>query len=168
MNAGQTTILENSNRQKVGLELLIIFALSITVFIAASHYDILEKIVQFSHKHEIWELDEIITVSIFLVFAIAIFTLRRWIELRKIKIVLLQRNQELQNAISEIKQLRGIIPICSGCKKIRDDEGYWHQVESYVRDHSEATFSHGICPDCLVEMYPECFEDEEQEKNEPS
>jgi two-component system, response regulator PdtaR len=62
-------------------------------------------------------------------------------------------NTELQEALAEIRTLKGILPICATCKKIRDDEGYWHQVEVYVRDHSDAEFSHGICPDCLKKFY---------------
>lgn len=61
--------------------------------------------------------------------------------------------QELQKALDEIKTLQGIIPICSFCKKIRDDQGYWSQVEAYVSLHSEAQFSHGICPECLKKHY---------------
>ena len=53
---------------------------------------------------------------------------------------------ELKNAREEIKSLRGIIPICASCKKIRDDKGYWNQIEAYISEHSEADFSHGICP----------------------
>jgi two-component system, response regulator PdtaR len=64
-------------------------------------------------------------------------------------------NKELQDALAEIKTLKGILPICATCKKIRDDEGYWHQVEVYIHDHSDAEFSHGICPDCLKKYYPE-------------
>ena len=55
---------------------------------------------------------------------------------------------ELQEALDNIKALEGLIPICANCKKIRDDEGFWQDVEVYVRDHSEAEFSHGICPGC--------------------
>lgn len=62
---------------------------------------------------------------------------------------------KLQDAIDKIKVLKGIIPICANCKKIRDDKGYWNQIESYIKKHSEADFSHGICPDCLRELYPE-------------
>jgi hypothetical protein len=62
---------------------------------------------------------------------------------------------KLQKTIDEVIVLRGILPICSLCKKIRDDDGYWHQVESYVRSHSEADFTHGICPDCMKELYPD-------------
>ncbi len=55
----------------------------------------------------------------------------------------------------EIKILRGLLPMCSKCKKIRDDEGFWKQVDSYIEEHSEVTFTHGICPDCLTELYGE-------------
>ncbi len=60
-------------------------------------------------------------------------------------------SDQVTQAMSEIKTLRGIIPICAGCKKIRDDQGYWQQLESYLTTHSEALFSHGLCPDCLKE-----------------
>ena len=63
--------------------------------------------------------------------------------------------QELQETYNKLKKLSGLIPICSHCKKIRDDSGYWNQVEKYISDHSDAVFSHGICPDCLKELYPE-------------
>ncbi len=61
---------------------------------------------------------------------------------------------ELQEALSEIKTLRGFIPICAHCKKIRDDQGYWNRIENYIQDHTDAQFSHGICPDCVKEIYP--------------
>ena len=61
---------------------------------------------------------------------------------------------ELQNALAEVKKLRGFLPICSSCKKIRDDKGYWNQIESYIRDHSEAEFTHSICPECTKKLYP--------------
>ena len=60
----------------------------------------------------------------------------------------------LQKAISDVKILSGLLPICASCKKIRDDQGYWYQLESYIVDHSEAVFTHGICPDCRDELYP--------------
>ncbi|MDD5286371.1 MAG: MASE3 domain-containing protein [Desulfuromonadaceae bacterium] len=66
--------------------------------------------------------------------------------------------KSLQKAMEEIKELKGILPICMHCKKIRDDSGYWSQLEIYIRDHSSADFSHGICPDCLKEHYPEYVE----------
>lgn len=65
------------------------------------------------------------------------------------------RTEELQQAQSKIKILKGFLPICANCKKIRDDNGAWNQIESYIRDHSEAEFSHGICPVCAKELYPD-------------
>lgn len=62
---------------------------------------------------------------------------------------------ELREKEKEVKILRGFLPICASCKEIRDDKGYWHQIESYISDHSEAEFSHGICPKCAKKLYPE-------------
>jgi hypothetical protein len=66
-----------------------------------------------------------------------------------------EREEELSAALARIKTLSGLLPICSICKRIRDDKGYWHLVEEYMRQHSEAQFSHGICPKCLDEKYPD-------------
>jgi len=62
---------------------------------------------------------------------------------------------ELREALAKVKLLSGFIPICASCKKIRNDQGYWQQLESYIRDHSEAEFSHGICPECAEKFYGE-------------
>ncbi|RWX51762.1 Cache domain-containing protein [Candidatus Electrothrix marina] len=70
-----------------------------------------------------------------------------------------QRTEKLQEAMSKVKVLSGFLPICASCKKIRDDKGYWNQIESYIREHSEADFSHGICPDCAKKLYPELYEE---------
>lgn len=67
--------------------------------------------------------------------------------------------QQLQEALGKVKTLSGFLPICTSCKKIRDDKGYWNQIETYIREHSEAEFSHGICPDCVRKLYPEEYED---------
>ena len=69
--------------------------------------------------------------------------------------------RELQEALKEIKHLRGILPICSICKSIRDDKGYWEQVDVYIQKHSQADISHGICPKCAKELYPNFDLDEE-------
>jgi len=61
----------------------------------------------------------------------------------------------LEKTLNEVKTLRGILPICSFCKKIRNDKGYWDQVEVYIRDHTDVDFSHGVCPDCMEKHYPE-------------
>jgi PAS domain S-box-containing protein len=66
--------------------------------------------------------------------------------------------RDLQSALANVKSLSGLLPICAGCKKIRDDKGYWDQVESYIQKHSEAKFSHGLCPDCIKKWYPDLKE----------
>jgi len=66
--------------------------------------------------------------------------------------------EELQEALNKVNLLGGLLPICASCKKIRDDKGYWNQIETYIRDHSEAEFSHGICPDCAKKLYPEFYD----------
>ena len=65
-----------------------------------------------------------------------------------------KRAEELEAATREIKILSGFLPICANCKKIRDDKGYWNQIETYIHAHSEARFSHGICPECRKKLYP--------------
>lgn len=75
------------------------------------------------------------------------------LELKRQKELLEQRTVELEEALSKVRVLSGIIPICASCKKIRDDRGFWNQVEMYIRDHSDAMFSHGVCPECLQNLY---------------
>lgn len=67
--------------------------------------------------------------------------------------------EELKEAMQRIKTLSGLIPICASCKKIRDDRGYWKQVETYIKEHTEAEFSHGICPDCAKRLYPNYYKE---------
>jgi AmiR/NasT family two-component response regulator len=71
-------------------------------------------------------------------------------------------NAQLQEALDKVKTLSGLLPICVSCKRIRDDQGYWHRVEAYIEAHSEAEFSHGLCSDCAQRLYPEYFQDEGQ------
>ncbi|HAJ26538.1 MAG TPA: hypothetical protein DCG53_04730 [Syntrophus sp. (in: bacteria)] len=68
-----------------------------------------------------------------------------------------EERRRLQQTLDEVRTLRGIVPICANCKKIRDDKGFWNQVEKYVSEHTEAEFSHGICPDCTKKLYPDIY-----------
>jgi len=72
--------------------------------------------------------------------------------------------KKLKEALGEVRTLKGLIPICSSCKKVRNDEGYWDQIERYISEHSKAKFSHGICPDCMKKLYPGFIEDDGIEK----
>ena len=94
----------------------------------------------------------LVLVGIFLSTVIAFFTVRYVLRAEK---ALLHERYELQKALSEVKTLRGFLPICSSCKKIRDDTGYWNQLEAYIHNHTEAQLSHGICPDCAEKLYPD-------------
>ncbi len=83
--------------------------------------------------------------------------LREWNLLQERKQAEAQRKKliaDLREALAKVRMLSGFLPICANCKKIRDDKGYWNQIESYIRDHSEAEFSHGICPECAKKLYP--------------
>jgi DNA repair exonuclease SbcCD ATPase subunit len=79
-------------------------------------------------------------------------------ELIAVKRDLQQKTMELQEALDQVKQLKGLLPICASCKKIRDDKGYWQSVEHYISAHTEAQFSHDICPECMKKLYPEYCE----------
>lgn len=73
---------------------------------------------------------------------------------------------ELAHAIARIKVLDGLVPICSNCKKIRDDHGFWNLLEDYISAHSDAQFSHGICPDCIEELYPKVWAKMQKDKTD--
>lgn len=93
--------------------------------------------------------------SMFFTGVVRDITERKWAEAEREKLIL-----ELKEALSKVKQLSGMLPICASCKKIRDDKGYWKQIESYIGDHSEAEFTHGICPECVKKLYPDIIDEE--------
>lgn len=78
-----------------------------------------------------------------------------------------QTIQQLQVALEEVKALRGLLPICSYCKNVRDDKGYWSQIESYISSHSEAQFTHSVCPDCASKHFPELHQSQASEHTSP-
>ncbi|MDA8433002.1 MAG: response regulator, partial [Nitrospiraceae bacterium] len=73
---------------------------------------------------------------------------------------------KLRDALENVKKLSGLLPICSSCKKIRDDRGYWNQIETYISEHSEALFTHGLCDECTKKMYPEYYDRIKERKKE--
>jgi PAS domain S-box-containing protein len=87
-------------------------------------------------------------------------------ERKRVEMKLEKTVTELHQALSEIKTLQGIIPICSSCKKIRDDEGFWNQIDLYINKFTSAEVSHGICPDCCKKLYPEIYERKFRHKTE--
>jgi len=100
----------------------------------------------------------IIALSLLLSIVVILFFENKNISKRKV--VEIQHEKMTagpQKAITKIKKLRGVLPTCSNCKNIRDDKGYWKQIESYISDHSQAVFTHTICPKCAKKLYPELF-----------
>ena len=91
-------------------------------------------------------------------FALLRIRVRNHIALKEQRDLLARQKAELEAALARVKQLEGIIPICMDCKKIRDDQESWHQLEAYISKHSEAQFSHGFCPDCFATRYPDLEE----------
>lgn len=107
-------------------------------------------------------LRELRSVSTELTLARQEITKRKKVEAEQRRLI-----QQLEEAAKQINQLRGLLPICSFCKKIRDDQGYWNQIEQYISEYSEATFSHGICPECLEEQYPDIANKSKKDKTSP-
>jgi len=103
----------------------------------------------------------LVLAGVLLAVAIAFFTVRH---VFKVENVLVHERNELQKALSEIKTLSGLLPICASCKMIRDDKGYWNQIEAYIRDRSEAEFSHSICPECAERLYSDLIEENQNLK----
>ena len=90
-------------------------------------------------------------ISVFII--ILIFALIMEITRERVHKTFLTANFQLQETLEEVKTLSGLLPICANCKKIRDDDGYWNQIEGYIQKHSGAKFSHGICPQCTEDLY---------------
>jgi len=86
-------------------------------------------------------------------------TSRKQIETERERLI-----NELQEAMGQVKILKGMLPICANCKKVRDDKGYWNQIESYVQQHTDASFTHGLCPDCAKQLYPELYAERKKKK----
>jgi hypothetical protein len=97
---------------------------------------------------ELWQVLFNRTLALFAIWTTAILS-ALWKNIQK----------EKEKALLDLKILSGLIPICASCKKIRDDGGYWEQIETYIRDHSEADFSHGICPECAKELYGDFYKE---------
>ena len=96
-----------------------------------------------------------------IILAITIIAVNAYQKINQLQYTeILDKNLKLEKAINKVKKLSGLLPICASCKKIRNDKGYWEQIESYIRDHSDAEFSHGICPDCFTKLYGDDIIDE--------
>jgi hypothetical protein len=139
---------------------VIITVLAGIVFLVSSRFDVFDWLVSWVTEHESLQLDEIFTVSMFLVVAGFIFVLRRRNEIIG-QIQMRERAESekaalipaLEKALKEVQTLSDLLPVCAWCKRIRDDQGYWSQVDAYLQKHTSIGVTHGICPDCAREMH---------------
>ncbi len=120
-------------------DLVLLVSLCILLFAFAITFHVFERFAAFHQEHGVGPIDDLIIAFAFLTIAFAIFSLRRW--------------RDLQKALDNIVTLQGLLPICASCNKIRDDAGYWNQLEFYIETHSQAELFHTICPGCLKKLY---------------
>jgi hypothetical protein len=112
---------------------------------------------------------KILGISLAIISIITLILMVYYRRLRKAEKDKQHTIEQLQQALSEIKTLRGMLPMCSSCKKIRNDDGYWEHVEAYITKHTSTEFSHGICPECMEKLYPNLSKKkDDQKKNDSS
>ena len=133
------------------LEVVIVLALTIAWEFWLEDLTYALFIVNHEPEDLVERLEYIITSSVFVCIALIV---PLWVIIRDIS-RLEKTTARLQKALDNIKTLEGLLPMCANCKNIRDDGGYWQQVEVYIGDHSEAKLSHSICPDCATKLYPD-------------
>lgn len=97
-----------------------------------------------------------IRLASFIILGITLYTVRRLLDVEK------ELSKSLQATLDEVKMLKGFLPICASCKNIRNDRGYWERIEQYIEGHSEAEFTHTLCPDCMKKLYPDIDIDEKK------
>jgi len=125
----------------IKLEIAIGSIVLVISFLIFAYFDVLEALVEWSKNYERYEIDEILSTLFVLVILLLIFSIRRWRES-------IYLSNKLQQALNKIEVIKGIVPICSYCKKARDDDGDWYEIKPYVHSHPIVEFSKGICPIC--------------------
>lgn len=144
-----------SLRNRAAMDALILLLLALPFYFLARHYDILERLAAFTHAHEDYELDELISLAVFCAFLLLVYSARRTRDLLNYSRELKEANRRLSQTLEEIDRLRRLLPVCAGCKKVRNDEGYWQEVDAYLTRYHLARITHGLCPDCMAKYYPE-------------
>ncbi len=162
---------------------LFLLCLSFAIFaVSRSFGHLVKQILIFAGLTPIWQKiapfsGSINSATFIIAFAFSLYFYRSYqvhleLELHKNRLeelvaertaALANKNLELQDALAKVKVLSGFLPICASCKKIRDDDGYWNQIEEYIQTRSEAEFSHSICPECAEKLYPELFNKNKKE-----
>jgi hypothetical protein len=147
-------------RSQSSRDLIIILAVAIFIFVISAIFDVFDKIIAWIYKHNTWQLDELFTVAIYLLFGFAVYAWRRRRELL-IQIRSRERAEaaharlipKLETALADVSKLKKLLPICSSCKRVRDAKGYWSQVEDYIEMNLQTRLDGGLCPDCAKNLY---------------
>jgi hypothetical protein len=141
-------------------DLLVINGVAVVVFALSARFDIFNKLVDWMYRHDTWQLDELFTVAIYLVCAFAFYAWRRHRELveqihrrERAEAERAQLTPRLERALADVSHLKKLLPMCSSCRRVRDDRGYWDQVEAYVEVHFSTRMDAGICPECAAKLY---------------
>jgi uncharacterized paraquat-inducible protein A len=119
-------------------------------YFLANHYS--------SHFYAFW--NSAIRLIAFVLIAVLVASTRRSLDQQK------KISADLQHSLDQVKQLKGMLPICASCKKIRNDKGYWEQIEHYISERSETEFTHGLCPECAKKLYPELIDFQKVKKTQ--
>jgi hypothetical protein len=145
-------------------DIVVIAILAILVFAFSAAFDIFNAVIAWVYRHDTWQLDELFSVSIFLVVAMGFYAWRRNRELTE---QIRRREQaeaekahlipELETALADVYALKKLLPFCISCRRVREDSGYWNQVEEYLESHFSTRFDDGLCPDCARRFYGNGF-----------
>ncbi len=133
---------------------------AVLIYLTAAHFDVVNRLSEWFIAHEDLQVDELAVVAAYLVVAAGVFVWRRRSELleqiRERERVEGEKNAlvpALERALREIQTLSSLLPVCAWCKRIRDDDGTWSQVDAYISRHTNIAVTHGICPDCAEKLH---------------
>ncbi len=154
MRENQTSTLNRLRSQALS-DGVVAGVLGIAVYLAAAHFDVVNHVSAWFVSHEEWQIDELAVVAVYLVAASAVYIWRRRGELLdqiRERDRAEQEKEELipalERALRDVQNLSSLLPVCAWCKRIRDDDGSWNQIDSYLRKHTSIGVTHGICPEC--------------------
>ncbi len=151
-------------RSKSFQDVVVITILAVLVFAFSAAFDIFNAIIGWVYRHDTWQLDELFSVSVFLVVAMGVYAWRRNRELtdeirrrERVEAEKAQLIPELESALADVHTLKKLLPFCTSCRRVREDSGYWNQVEEYMVSHFSTKLDDGLCPDCARRFYGNGF-----------
>jgi hypothetical protein len=135
-------------RRRARTDLLVLVVGAVVAFFVLARLEAFEAFAGWARRQESLQLDEVLTLAVLLAVGFGIFAQRRWRDLERERVL-------RTKAETSARRLEGFLPICSGCKRIRESDGGWTPVEDYLSARIEADFTHGLCPECSKRLYPE-------------